>query len=295
MEKQAIDVSIIFVNYKTKELTINAVKSVIEKTEGLEYEIFAVDNASNDGSIEAIEKEFPNVNIIKNPVNSGFGAANNLAIEKAHGKYIFCLNTDTLLINNAVKILFDFMEQHPNTGAAGGYLFDKDSNPAVSGGHFPSLTDVFWKLGLRNIFKKYYRKNLCIDMKSSEAEEYNTIEYITGADIFLRKSALDKTGLFDERFFMYYEETDLCRRLKSAGYDISFVKEAKISHLENQSIDTELRHKKLVKTSEMIYFKKHHPNQVFIIKIIYIILFALDRLILGNKDSRELIKIIFSA
>ena len=81
-----IDVSIIFVNYKTKDLTINAINSVIEKTEGLEYEIFVVDNNSQDGSIEAIEKEFPNINIIKNPINAGFGAANNLAIKKAKGK-----------------------------------------------------------------------------------------------------------------------------------------------------------------------------------------------------------------
>ena len=91
-----MDVSIIFVNYKTKDLTINAIKSVIEKTQEIKFEIFVIDNNSQDGSIEAIEKEFPNVNIIKNPVNAGFGAANNLAIKQANGKYILCLNTDTL-------------------------------------------------------------------------------------------------------------------------------------------------------------------------------------------------------
>ena len=110
-----MDVSIIFVNYKTKDLTINAINSVIEKTEGVDYEIFVVDNASNDGSIEAIEQEFSNINIIKNPINSGFGSANNLAIKQAKGKYIFCLNTDTLLVNNAIKIMFDFMEKKENS------------------------------------------------------------------------------------------------------------------------------------------------------------------------------------
>ena len=85
------DVSIIFVNYKTKDLTINAIKSVYEKTEGINFEIFVVDNNSQDGSIEAIEEEFPQINIIRNPVNSGFGAANNLAIKQANGKYILCL------------------------------------------------------------------------------------------------------------------------------------------------------------------------------------------------------------
>ena len=109
-----MDVSIILVNYKTKDLTINAIKSVIEKTQGINFEIFVVDNNSKDGSIEAIEKEFPNINIIKNPINAGFGAANNLAINQAKGKYILCLNTDTLLINNAIKIMYNFMEKEEN-------------------------------------------------------------------------------------------------------------------------------------------------------------------------------------
>jgi GT2 family glycosyltransferase len=93
-----MDVSIIFVNYKTKDFTINAIKSVIEKTQGIDFEIFVVDNNSQDGSIEAIEQNFPNINIIKNTTNKGFGAANNIAIKQAKGKYIFCLNTDTLFI-----------------------------------------------------------------------------------------------------------------------------------------------------------------------------------------------------
>ena len=109
-----MDVSIIFVNYKTKNLTINAIKSVIEQTKEIKYEIFVVDNASNDGSIEAISKEFPNLHIIKNSENKGFGAANNLAIQEAKGKYILCLNTDTILLNNAIKIMCDFMEKDGN-------------------------------------------------------------------------------------------------------------------------------------------------------------------------------------
>ena len=98
-----MDVSIIFVNYKTKDLTIDAINSVIEKTDGLDYEIFVVDNASNDGSIETIEQTFPDINIIESDINGGFGYANNLAIKQAKGKYVLCLNTDTLLVNNAIK------------------------------------------------------------------------------------------------------------------------------------------------------------------------------------------------
>ena len=184
-----MDVSIIFVNYKTKDLTINAINSVIEKTEGVDYEIFVVDNASNDGSIEAIEQEFPNINIIKNPINSGFGSANNLAIKQAKGKYIFCLNTDTLLVNNAIKIMFDFMERKENSkiGACGGYLVDKDLKPIHCGGRLPNVKEIIWKLGFRQIFKKYYSENICISLNSDDENLDSKLGYITGADIFFRK------------------------------------------------------------------------------------------------------------
>ena len=303
-----MDVSIIFVNYKTKDLTINAIKSVIEKTKGLDYEIFVVDNNSSDGSIEAIQKEFFGIElsthplsqgdgapvyIIRNPINAGFGAANNLAIKQARGKYILCLNTDTLLINNAIKILFDFMEREGNRNVAvcGGYLTDKDNNPTICGGNFPSLTDVIWKFGIRKLFPQNY-KNYCVTLDSNDEKYLKNIDYITGAGIFFRKSVLDEVGVFDERFFMYYEETDLCKRIKDAGYEIKFVADAEIQHIENQSINSELRHMKMVKTSEIIYFKKHHPSLVFLIKIIYSILYLIDWLILGHKDSKELINTI---
>ncbi len=288
-----MDVSIIFVNYKTKVLTINAIKSVIEKTEGIEYEIFVVDNASHDGSIEEIELTFPNINIIKSSINGGFGYANNLAIRQARGKYILCLNTDTLLVNNAIKIMFDFMEkeEHKNIGVCGGYLINKDNVPCNAGGNLPSLANIFWKFGLRNLFKNYYIKHLCITIDSDKIAEIGNIGYITGADIFFRKSVLDLVGFFDETFFMYYEETDLCKRIKDAGYDIKFVENAKIKHLENQSIDNKLKHSKLVKTSEYLYLRKHYKNKIIIAKIMYILLYFIDWIFNKNTNSKELLKL----
>lgn len=293
MGNKVMDASIIFVNYKTKDLTIQAIQSVIEKTDGLEYEIFVVDNNSQDGSIEAIEQEFPNINIIKNPINAGFGAANNLAIKQARGKYILCLNTDTLLINNAVKNMFDFMEkeENKNVGVCGGYIFDKDLNSSNCGGNFPSLTDIIWKFGLRKIFPKQYKK-YCVTLNSEDKKYIKNIDYIAGADIFFRKSVLDKVGLFDEQFFMYYEETDLCKRIKDAGYEIKFVEDAQIQHFEGQSIDCDLKHKKLVKTSEMIYFKKHYPRKLWLVKLLYTILYTINWVVLNNKNSKEIIKVI---
>lgn len=285
-----IDISIIFVNYKTKNLTINAINSVIEKTEGIDYEIFVVDNASNDGSIEAIEKEFPNINIIKSEINGGFGYANNLAIKQAQGKYILCLNTDTLLVNNAVKIMFDFMEkeENSNVSACGGYLIDAENKPCTCGGNFPSLTEIFWKFGIRNIFTNFY-KNYSLTLNSNDIPFVENIDYITGANIFIRKSVLDKVGLFDENIFMYFEETDLCKRIFDNGNLIRFVENAQIIHLEGQSTKNKLQKKKMFKTSEIYYYRKHHPNQVWLVKLIYSMLYLIDWLILRNKDSKELI------
>ena len=280
-----VDVSVVFVNYKTKDLTINAIRSVIEKTEGLEYEIFVVDNNSSDGSIEAIEQEFPNINIIKNSVNAGFGTANNLGIRQAHGKYILCLNTDTLLVNNAIKIMFDFMEQkeNQNVGGCGGVLYDKDLNVIHSGGSLPSITAILWKFGLRYIFPEKYKK---IVGENCLADK---IEFITGADIFFRKSVLDEVGLFDENIFMYFEDSDLCLRIKNAKYEIKLIEDAKIIHLESQSVQIPMQKRKWYKTSEFYYFKKHYPQKYYFVKFLYIILYFIGGCLLNNEDDKELL------
>ena len=291
-----IDVSIVFVNYKTKDLTIQAVKSVLSKTKGINFEIYVIDNNSQDGSIEAIENEFPNINIIKNPINAGFGAANNLAIKQAKGKYILCLNTDTLLINNAIKILYDFMEkeENKNVGACGGGLYDSQGLPLGSAGHFPCITQIFYRAGLKNILKKQYKK-YSFELTIDDIKTLDNIDYISGSDIFFRKNILDKVGLFDENFFMYLEEAELCKRIVDKGYNCKIVPDAKIIHYEFGSTENNantIKRKKISRSSEFYYFKKHHPKKVFFVKIIYLMLYFIDGYILMNKESRELFKFV---
>ena len=284
------DVSIIFINYKTKDLTINAIKSVFEKTQGIDFEIFVVDNNSQDGSIEAIEEEFPNINIIKNQTNAGFGAANNIAIKQATGKYILCLNTDTLLVNNAIKIMYDFMEQedNQNTGACGGYLYNEKFEPTAAGGNFPNVIDLLLKFKIKFPSKIYYK--YAVALLSNDIINKKEVDNIIGADIFFRKSVLDKVGLFDEKFFMYLEETDLCYRIKQANYKIKFVEKAKIIHLEGKSTKNKTSSKKMFKKSQFMYLRKHKPNDIIKYKILYFILYLIDWLFLGNKESLELLK-----
>ena len=285
MSNYPVDVSIIFVNYKTKDLTINAIKSVFEKTEDITYEIFVVDNNSQDGSIEEIEKEFPKISIIKNSVNAGFGAANNLAIKKAKGKYILCLNTDTLLINNAIKIMFDFMEDNQNIGACGGNLYDYDLNPTMSYAAFPN----FWNcLSLSWILKKIFP----VLRNHGEVKNIKEVDFITGANIFLRKRILDEIGLFDEQFFMFCEEIDLCYRIKEAGYKRVILPDSKITHLEGKSSKNFWNNTKMRVESKYLYSRKNQSSFVlYSMKISYLILHLICYFFTFNKNHLELLKL----
>lgn len=272
-----MDVSVILVSYNTKELTRNCLNSIYEKTKNVEFEVFVVDNNSHDGSADMVEQEFPQVRLIKNPDNKGFGAANNVAIKQSNAKYIFCLNTDTILTENSVKQFFDYMEQTENNkvGAVGGLLFDGNNNPSVCGGHFITIKEILWKFGLNKIFPKQYKKMSLVNY-ADEIENLKDIDYITGADIFFRKEVLDKVGIFDENFFMYYEETDLCKRIKDAGYDIKILQNIKIIHLESKSVTKSEWKQQQMYRSRFIYLKKHYKSLFLIIKLLYTIMFIFN-------------------
>lgn len=225
-----MDVSIILVSYNTKELTRNCLNSVFEKTQGLFFEVFVVDNHSQDGSVEMLKEEFPQIKLIENERNLGFGAANNIAIKQSSGKYVFLLNTDTLLVDNAVKKLFDFMQNHADCGACGGNLFDEDMNPVHSFGYGDDLKSLLLKKSFLKflLFWEYFKiKNYEKNKDKTLTQEVN---HITGADLMIRKSVLDEVGLFNEKIFLYFEENELEFRIKKAGYKICFVADAKIIH-----------------------------------------------------------------
>lgn len=228
-----MDVSIIIVNYNTLELTKNAITSVIEKTEDLDYEIIVVDNASTDGSVEFFTSEEYEKKIIfiKNKENLGFGRANNEGVKKAKGKYIFLLNSDTILINNAIKILFEFMEKNKKVGICGGNLYTKKIKPAHS--YKTQLTS------LSTEFNSYFN----IFLKLKKSEDFNKrdipieVGYIIGADLMISKNLFESLNGFAEDIFMYYEEVELCYRTKKKNLKIYNVPFAKIIHLEGKSFN----------------------------------------------------------
>lgn len=235
-----MQVSIIIVNYNTKDFLKNCINSIYEHTADIEYEIIVSDNGSMDGSLEMLSSDFPNVRVIANGKNLGFGAANNRALDLAQGKYIFYLNSDTLLLNNAVKIFFDYFEAHQeeNLGAIGGMLLDANERFIHSGGTFPSLKSELLDLIKLNIGNIYLTLGTILHLKNMHRnhfanEEYGNIDFITGADIFLKN---DQYARFDEDFFLYFEDTYLQYKMKLAGLERRIIPDTKIIHLCGGSV-----------------------------------------------------------
>ena len=289
-EKQ---VSIIIVNYNTKELTKKAIQAVFDKTEGVEYEIIVVDNDSKAGSAEELKKTFQDkITIIEPKENLGFGRANNLGMKQAQGKYIFLLNSDTELINNAIKIFYDYMEQNEQVGVCGGNLYNTNIVPEDSYiMHRDTISSFFyWRYSelFFNAISKFTKKvRYCRFNYSNKIKE---IGLIVGADMFIRKTALEKSGLFDENIFMYAEDTDLNFRIRKCGYLIMSVPQAKIFHYSSQSSGNEIKkYSQSLTGTYYVYFKYFGKKTWFIYLDIKLTMLrkALFSMLLQNKDKAK--------
>ena len=289
--------SIIIVNYNTAKIIINCIDSIYRNTKNINYEIIVVDNASKDDSVNFIKKKYPEIILIENRINNGYANAINQAIRKSNAEYVFILNPDTILINDSIQIFYNYMKENNDIACCGGNLVNMNSDSVISYGNFPSLKQIFFEeFGIRKIFKKYYFRKLspgCVYNESAISK----VDYICGADIFIKKSIFEKTGLFDEDFFLYYEETEFFYRLKKSGYKSVILPEARIIHLEGQSLkNDEFEKLKLKKKSEFLFFKKCHGGfSSFSAKFLYLygcllkLIFKLD----GTQFKK--FKIIFNA
>lgn len=257
------DVSIIIINYKTPQLVIDCVNSIIEKTKDIDYEIIVVDNDSQDNSKEIIEKEVGNqIVFIESHENLGFGKGNNLGFKYAQGKYLFFLNSDTILINNAIKILYDYITSHKNIGIVGGNLYTVDLQPSPSFSmNFDNIEDYKdnskWLTILKNkLFRHKKKKNIVFN----ETDKPLKVGYVFGTDMMMKKSLFDSIGGFDSDFFMYAEEEDLSYRIVELGKEIWSIPDAKIIHLDGGSSisnnEFNPKHFKMRLHGGFIYFKK---------------------------------------
>ncbi len=258
-----MDVSIIIVNWNTKRLLLECLSSVFKTINKLSFEIWLVDNASTDGSVEAVKQNYPDVKIIQNKKNLGFAAANNIALERMCGQYALLLNTDTILTSGAVENLFDFMEKNPTAGMACGQLLNQDGSKQNSIANFPSILSLLCNESLlQTLFPGKYPG------KRREYKKPVEVDSCIGACLMVRKKAMNEVGLLDKRYFFFFEETDWAYRMKQTGWTIYFVPSAKIFHIQGQTVGHKASSRIMFYRSRYIYFKKWHKNSYPLIRFI---------------------------
>lgn len=230
-----MDLSIIIVNWNTREITKKCLESIFKYTEGIKFEVIVIDNASEDDSVKTIRSEFPEVIIIQNNSNRGFATANNQGMEIAKGLYFLLLNSDTLIFNNALKKVVGFADSNPSAGLIGCRVLNADKSLQPTCFMYPGpinlLFSVFYLEKLFPKSKIFAREK----MTWWNRDSIRNVEVITGCCILANQDAVNSVGTMDDAFFMYGEETDWCFRFKKAGWKILFYPDAEIIHLGGQS------------------------------------------------------------
>jgi len=254
-----MEISIIIVNYNVKDFLAQCLSTLRIALDGLESEIIVIDNDSQDGSKDYLPKKFPEVQYSWLDVNLGFGAANNIGIEQAKGRYILLLNPDTLIDKDTIRKMIAFMDKEPQTGIAGCRVLNADGTFQLACRRgLPTPWASFCKLfGLQSLFPKspvFAQYNLTY---KSEFETYD-VDALIGAFMFCRREALMESGGFDTDFFMYGEDLDLCHRVKQLGWNIRYYHEPTIIHFKGESSRRSTMNEIMVFYDAMEIFAKKH-------------------------------------
>ena len=227
--------SVIIVSYNTRELTLRCLREISAnlEREAVDFEICVVDNASRDGSAEAIAREFPGVQLIASQENLGFGPANNRGFAATTGEFLFLLNTDAFVKAGALRTLVDFLRAHPKASAVGPQLLNEDGSLQASCWKFPSPVRVWLEaLGLARVFSSHPRLG---DYYRWAHDAQRSVDFVIGAALLVRRAVVEKVGGFDEKFFLYAEESDWQKRMRDAGWEIWFTPDAQVTHLGGAS------------------------------------------------------------
>lgn len=232
-----MDLSIVIVSWNTRDLLRDCLASLPAATAELGTEVIVVDNASADGSATMVAEDFPHIRLMESGGNLGFARANNLALPHTTGHAVLLLNPDTVCPPGSLARLFRFAVGRPGVGAAGPRLVDATGRPTMSWGVFPRARD-HW-LGFLDPRRIWLRGPWAERFTAApdRAEPSRTVDYAVGACLMIPRAALEQVGLLDERFFLYFEETDWCWRSRDAGLDVWYCAETEVTHLEGQAAE----------------------------------------------------------
>ncbi|MDR7092356.1 glycosyltransferase family 2 protein [Hydrogenophaga laconesensis] len=233
----------VLLNYRTADMTLKALEAAVRETAGIAGSITVVDNDSQDGSYEKIRDAVlaqgwsDRVRVVASGHNGGFGAGNNVAMrlglpDGSAPDFVYLLNSDAFPEPGSVRILLDAMLAHPHCGFAGGYTFGQDGVYHNTAFRFPGILSEFETAARTGPISALLRRHIVAIPEPAESME---VDWLAGASLLIRRKALDEIGLFDERFFLYFEETDLCLRARRAGWPARYVKESRIMHIGSVS------------------------------------------------------------
>ena len=248
-----MDLSVIIVNWNTRDLLLKCLESLYSTLQGLAHEVIVVDNDSSDGSVQAVGERFPQVTVLANKRNIGFAGANNLAFRRARGRYLLILNSDVEVTPEAVPGTVRFLDSHPKAAAAGIQLFFPDGRKQNSFDSFPTIaTEILNKSLLRKLFPR------ALPSKNQEYTSPLPVDLVIGAFLMVRREVVEEVGDLDERFFLFMEEADWCLRMRRAGWEIYYLPDYRAIHHHGAS-KRKLESASWIEyyRSTYLYFRKH--------------------------------------
>jgi N-acetylglucosaminyl-diphospho-decaprenol L-rhamnosyltransferase len=258
-----MDLSIVIVNWNVRDLLRRCLLSLAPGPAAadhqLAYEVFVVDCASSDGSVEMVRREFPQVQLFASDKNLGYARGNNLGLAEATGRYLLILNPDTEIVGDAPATMVRYLDERPAVGALGPQLRYPDGTPQPSRRCFPRLATAFCESTLlhqwfpnNRVARRYY-------MDDHPADVPQPVDWLVGAALMIRREAWQQVGPLDEGFFMYFEELDWCRRCRAAGWEIHYLPTAKIIHYEGKSSEQVIAARTIrFQRSKIRYFGKYY-------------------------------------
>jgi GT2 family glycosyltransferase len=255
------DVSLVLVNYNTAYLFDELFAALAASRGALKLQVILIDNASRDGSVNILRTKYPNVELIENTMNVGFGRANNQALPWVRGRYMLLLNTDAFVAPDTLQTTLDFMDAHPRCGVLGVKLVGRDGALQPSCRYFPTPWNVFLA---RTGLKRFFPGTRLVDDMSWDHASVRECDWVPGCFYLVRREVIERVGLFDPRFFLYYEEIDHCRRVRQAGWSVTYCPFTQVMHVAGESAATDgplTSGRQIFERqieSELLYFRKHY-------------------------------------
>jgi GT2 family glycosyltransferase len=272
-----VDLSIIIVNWNTRDLLAQCLESVFTNPPEQEFEVWVVDNASSDGSAERVHAHFPNVHLIENSKNVGFARANNQAIRQSKGRYILLLNPDTSVLPGSLGAMVRFMDEHMDVGLLGGNVLNPDRTPQICYGNTPTLlTELLTLIGMDRYLPLPDSLRSSLRRSSELAESFLEVGWVLGACMLIRQTALNQVGLLDEGYFMFSEEIDWSRRALGHGWKVVYLPGGGIVHHGGKSTE-QVSHRMLAflyasKARYLLKFEGRASALCFRVAVVFVVI-----------------------